>query len=134
MHPVGKALSIVLCAVGMLLPVSAPADVAQGNFGARRPGASSEAPEQEPPKISARKSYPYYGFLEKVADDEKSIILKGKAKARVILVTPRTKIWNSGRKGTLHELVPGARVSGSVQKNEAGSEEALSIRFGERSK
>ena len=117
------------------LLASTHGDVTKGNFGARRPrspAAEIEKGEPSDPKEKRRKSYPYYGFLEEVAADQKAIILKGKEKNRVILVTSQTRVWNSSRKGSLKELVPGARVSGSVQKNEAGKEEALSIRFGKR--
>jgi hypothetical protein len=101
------------------------ADVTKGNFGAARPA--------DPEPKQKRTTYPFYGTLDSINTAEKSITLRGKKKNRVILVTSQTRIFKGNSRASIQSGTPGERVSGAVQKNADGKEEAVSIRFGAQS-
>jgi hypothetical protein len=109
------------------------ADVTKGNFGAARPADPEPKQEREAEPKQKRTTYPFYGTLDSINTAEKSITLRGKKKNRVILVTSQTRIFKGNSRASIQSGTPGERVSGAVQKNADGKEEAVSIRFGAQS-
>ena len=110
------------------------ADVTKGQFGAN---ASQKAtanaktePASESPKQTKRNSYPFHGTLASVDSSGKSLSLAGKQKARVILITSETRFFRDGAKVKISDAIAGERVTGTVRKNAAGQEEALTVRYG----
>jgi hypothetical protein len=97
-------------------------DVKDGNFGAERPGTTQTAKSAP---HARRTSYPFFGELE--PHDAKSLTLKGKKKARVLLVTSDTRVLKNGATAKLSDATVGERVSGSARKNAEGKEEAVTI-------
>jgi hypothetical protein len=61
------------------------------------------------------------------SSDSHSITLKGKKKARVLLLTAETRIMRNGKRVRLEDAKPGERVSGSTRKNAEGKEEAITV-------
>lgn len=108
----------------------ATADVTKGNFGAAKPDQSQPKLERKAETKTKRTSYPFYGTLDSVNPAEKTITLKGKSKNRIILFTSQTRVHKGNSKAKIQDGLPGERVSGSVQKNAEGKEEAITIRFG----
>src|SRR5690606_35756564 len=49
------------------------------------------------------KRYPYHGVFDRAGEDGGSIVLAGKTKERVILITPRTNITRDGRRVSVKE-------------------------------
>jgi len=107
-------------------------DVTKGGFGAEKdskPGAESESKTSKEPKESKRNSYPFHGTLSAIDSSGTTLTLEGKKKPRVIAVTAETRIFRDGAKAKLKDGVAGERVTGTVRRNTAGQEEAITIRF-----
>jgi hypothetical protein len=105
-------------------------DVQNGNFGAQLPGARQRNADKSSEKASAtakRSNYPFSGEIESY--DAKTLVLKGKRKSRILLLTPETRIFRSGSKARLQDAIAGERVSGSCRKNAEGKEEAATIQL-----
>jgi hypothetical protein len=100
------------------------ANVQDGNFRAESPD-----PKPKAQAHSKRNSYPFSGELE--SHDSKIIALKGKRKARVLLLTSETRVLKNGASAKLDEAVAGTRVTGSARKNAEGKEEAVTINLKE---
>lgn len=77
----------------------------------------------------SRKRYPYHGKFDRFDEVGKAIVLAGKTKERVILITSGTNITRDGKRASLTEAVKGEKVSGSVVKNAEGREQALTVRL-----
>jgi len=108
------------------------ADVTKGGFGAERDlGTRAEASKEtsKKPADSKRTSYPFHGTLAAIDSAGSSITLEGKKKNRVIAVTPETRVFRNGAKAKLGDGVAGERVTGTVRRNAAGQEEAITVRF-----
>lgn len=108
------------------------ADVTKGGFGAEKdskPGTESETNTPKEPKDSKRNSYPFHGTLSTTDSSGMSLTLEGKKKPRVIAVTAETRIFRDGEKAKLKDGVAGERVTGTVRRNAAGQEEAITVRF-----
>lgn len=103
------------------------ADVTKGGFGADRPD-SPQSEEKSGPK-SKRKTYPFHGTLDSVDPAAKTITLRGAKKKRVIIFTSDTRIRRNEENARIQDGTPGERVTGSVHKDPAGKEVAVSIRF-----
>jgi hypothetical protein len=119
----------------LLLVVSAAAaDVTKGEFGANASGPVAAEPKGDSttgnPKQTKRNSYPFHGTLASVDSSAKSLTLAGKQKPRVILITTETRFFRNGAKVKWADAVAGERVTGTVQKNSAGQEEAITVRYG----
>jgi hypothetical protein len=106
------------------------ADVTKGNFGAAKEEQSNPKNERKSEAKPRAATYPFYGTLDSVDSKQKTITLRGKKKNRVIIVTEDTRVQKSGAAATIQDGTPGERVSGSVRKNAAGQEEAVTVRFG----
>ena len=127
----------LLTAVLLSALSTALADVTKGEFGAKasqasQPAAATSKTESatETPSQTKRNSYPFHGTLASVDSSGKSLSLAGKQKPRVILVTSDTRFFRDGVKVKLSDAVAGERVTGTVRKNAAGQEEALTVRYG----
>ena len=97
--------------------VSAPGSADAGVYKPGLPATLAEA-RGEGEKIPAgSKRYPYHGRFDRVGPDGGNIVLAGKTKERVILITSRTNITRDGRRVSVKEAVKGERVSGTVVKN-----------------
>src|SRR5690606_18996437 len=95
--------------------------------------AGAGADKSAPPKgASKARSYPFHGTLDSADRVRSAIILKGKARNRVILVTSGTRIFRGSNRAELTDAIPGERVTGSVRKNHEGKEEALTVRLGSK--
>ena len=108
------------------------ADVTTGGFGAEKdPGARTEASKESSKEQtdSKRTSYPFHGTLATIDSAGSSVTLEGKKKPRVIAVTPETRVFRNGAKAKLGEGIAGERVTGTVRRNAAGQEEAITLRF-----
>ena len=125
-----------------IFALSSFADVTKGEFGAAQ---SEKIPAKTTPPARAREdkpnvpgekakatSYPFHGTLDSADPAGNVIILRGKARNRVILVTSRTRIFRDSNYAELTDAVPGERVTGSVRKNHEGKEEALTVRLGSK--
>jgi hypothetical protein len=107
------------------------ADVTKGEFGAKK---DSQAPVESETKGQAsqeskRKPYPFHGTLAAIDSSGKTLTLEGKKKPRVIAVTAQTRVFRNGAKAKLDEGTAGERVTGTVRRNSAGQEEAVTIRY-----
>jgi hypothetical protein len=99
-------------------------DVQNGNFGAE----TSALPAKTTAKSTThekRNSYPFSGEIE--SRDSKSLTLKGKKKARVLILTPETRVLKNGVSARVANASSGQRVSGSARKNASGQEVAVTI-------
>jgi hypothetical protein len=110
-------MKTVLAAFAIALAVSA-SDVQKGNFGAEISGPSKTTA----PAKAKRNSYPFSGEIETY--DGKTLTLKGKKKARLLLITPETRVRKDGAPAKLKD---GEFVSGSARKNNDGKEEAVTV-------
>ena len=111
------------------------ADVTKGGFGAEKdskPSAESESNIPKEPKDSKRNSYPFHGTLGAIDSSGTSLTLEGKKKPRVIAITAETRIFRDGAKAKLKDGVAGERVTGTVRRNAAGQEEAVTVRFSQK--
>ena len=104
---------------------TAAADVTRGDFGAKNSDAAA-TPESSAPKSARRTSYPFHGTLASIDSGEKSLRLKGQKKERVILITAETRFFKNGAKAKALDGTAGERVTGTLRKNAAGLEEAVS--------
>lgn len=103
-----------------------------GNIGiqAASPKPSTPAAKtSEPTTPVSGKRYPFHGQFDRVSENGESIVLAGKTKERVILITSRTNITRDGRRVSVKEAMKGERVTGSVVKNAEGREQALTLRL-----
>jgi hypothetical protein len=107
----------ILAALSLAVSLVA-SDVEKGNFRAGIPGASKTKPSTH----GKRKSYPFSGEVE--THDGKSLTLKGKKKARVLLLTAETRVLKDS---SITQLKDGEYVSGSARKNAEGQEEAVTV-------
>jgi hypothetical protein len=122
---------ILIVLLILAVPSVAAQTLTNGNFQSVRPSAARESAKKADESSAAkRKSYPFHGELESVASDGTSLALRGKAKTRIIKVTPQTRVFRGEAKSGLKAAVIGERVSGSVTRNEAGEEQALTVRLG----
>jgi hypothetical protein len=119
------ALAVLLFSIALQA-----SDVTNGNFRAAAPGTEKPRPKSQTKTTSTRKTYPFYGVLDSTTSG--SIVLKGKSKNRTILITSDTRIDRNGASAKLSDAKAGDKVTGTVQKNGAGNEEAVRIHFGER--
>src|SRR5687768_1394411 len=124
-----KRSLVILFALGVFAAASS-ADVTKGNFGSAKAGESKPKSESKSESKPRQAAYPFYRTLDSVDPKAKTITLRGKKKNRVILVTSDTRVQKNGASVPLENGAPGERVSGSVRKNAAGQEEAVTIRFG----
>jgi hypothetical protein len=109
----------------------ASADVAKGEFGAQKPDApTATASAKKSGSEKKRNTYPFHGTLASVDSSGKTLTLSGKKKPRVILVTGDTQVFRNGARATLNAGLAGERVTGTVEKNEAGQEVAATVRYG----
>ena len=120
---------VAILALASLVSIQG-ADVTKGNFGAGKDAGAQPKTERKSEGKARTATYPFYGTLDSTDAKQKTITLRGKKKNRVILVTDDTRIQKIGASVTLQDGTPGERVSGSVRKNAAGQEEAVTIRFG----
>lgn len=147
MHTVLR-LAVLLSAVCTVLPQS-PRWILDGEFGAARsrpkeakvlpaapPAPSLSAPPQtatagaaEAKPAATGKRYPYHGTVHSTDSKRGIITLAGKKKNRVILITSDTNITRDGKRARLAGAIPGEKVTGSVRKNEAGQEQAMTLRL-----
>jgi hypothetical protein len=124
----------IFTTVVMLAITTAAADVTKGGFGAAKESEPPKKAEQKPETANKTRSYPFYGTLDSVDVKEKTMTLRGKKKNRVILFTSKTRFTKDGAPANFQDGVAGERVSGSVRKNADGKEEAITIRFGTKSR
>ncbi|HEV8540759.1 MAG TPA: hypothetical protein VGR78_00065 [Verrucomicrobiae bacterium] len=107
------------------------ADVTKGEFKAAAPPTDTPAAKTRAKPHSEEKSYPFSGVI--ASAESGSIVLKGKTKNRVILLTSETRIERNGTATTFADAKTGEKVSGTVRKNAAGKEEAVKVYLGGRS-
>jgi hypothetical protein len=113
----------------VLIFLTTSADVTKGDFGARKDPASPTDRPNKPSTDKNRASYPFRGTIASVDSSGKTLILVGKKKNRIILISAETRFFKDGGKTTMAETVAGARVTGTVRKNSSGQEEALTVRL-----
>jgi hypothetical protein len=119
---------LLLLACFSLLVAAASADVTKGGFGAQKPDAT-EPPSESAPETK-RNSYPFHGTLASIDLDGKKLTLEGKKKPRIILFTAETRFFRNGAKTKISEVKAGERITGTVRKNDAGEEVAVTVRYG----
>jgi hypothetical protein len=116
-----------------LLLVRTPAEVIKGEFGAKKDPDSGIDSSKSVTNDKKRNSYPFHGTIASVDFAGKTLALEGKKKNRIILITAETRFIKNGAKTTLEDAVSGGRITGTLRKNSSGQEEALTIRFVEKS-
>jgi hypothetical protein len=114
-----RAFIGVFLLFGTLLAPPAPSMAAPPPEG----GAAKASPESK----AKRSTYPYHGELAKADLAKRVIYLSGKTKQRVIIITSRTRIKRGDKSAKLDDAKPGEAVSGTVQKNAQGLEEAITL-------
>ena len=122
-------LASALLSLGLLAHAQS---VTNGNFrGARSSAAAPAAAAPKAPEAKAAKvkAYPYHGYLDSVAPDGSWIRLKGKVKARELVISAETAISRDGATVPVADLAPGERVTGTVYRNRDGREEARTVRL-----
>jgi hypothetical protein len=75
-------------------------------------------------------AYPFNGKIASVDKTAKTVTLQGKEKARVIQITPDTRITKLGKPATLDDATAGEIVGGQVRRTAEGKEAAVSLRIG----
>ena len=116
--------TLLLCAVTV-----GAADVTKGGFGANNPESGTTAAEEAPATKPKRNSYPFYGTLASIDTAGKTFSLAGKKKPRIIAVTSETRFFKNGTGGKFADGIAGERVTGTLRKNSAGLEEAVTVRY-----
>jgi hypothetical protein len=94
---------------------------------------STQAEEQKSastPTVSQRDKIPFHGKLAAVDKAAMTITLEGKETRRVFQLTADTRLTKLGKPATLEDAVTGEDVGGLYKKTEAGTMEAVSVRFG----